>query len=245
MNIKQLISIFLLCSLIVTGCLANTSVDTATEKPVAKNNAKATAAKLFSGDLIETFDAGGYTYVQIKTTDGPVWAAGPVTSINKSDHIGFNGNIAMMDFYSKSLERNFETIYFVHAFNINGKSSAAKAAPDPHKNASRKKPVSALKSFNKATDGQTIADVLKNKSILADKTVKVRGQVSKYTANVLGKNWIHIRDSSSQQDLTFTTDASTEIDDVIVVEGLLSLNKKFGYGYTYEVIIEDAKVTIE
>ncbi len=242
MNIKQLISTLLLSSLVVTSCLASKSADTATEKSSSKDNSEVHNSNLISGDLIETFDAGGYTYVQIKTNDGPVWVAGPITSINKGDHIGFSGKMVMRDFHSKSLGRDFETIYFVHAFIINGKSSVA-SVPDPHKNATRKKPASALKSFKKAENGHTIADVLENKKTLAEKTVKIRGQVSKYTADVLGKNWIHIRDSSSQQDLTITTSASAKIDDVIVVEGSLALNKKFGYGYTYEVIVEDAKVS--
>jgi len=73
----------------------------------------------------------------------------------------------------------------------------------------------------------------------------VRGQVTKFTAGVLGKNWVHIRDSSSENDLTVTTDATVAISDVVTVEGTLELDKDFGYGYFYSVILQDASVTKE
>lgn len=248
MNIKRLISMTLLSTLIVIGCQENTSTaataNTTAEKQPLENNIPVHNSNTFSGNLIETFNTGGYTYVQISTDAGPVWAAGPVTTINKDDHISFSGKIAMRDFYSKSLDRKFESIYFVDAFTVNGVKTTTTAA-DPHKSAYKPQVAAALKSFNKAENGQTIADLLKNKNTLTGKTVKVRGQVSKYTAGVMGKNWIHIRDSSSQQDLTITTDASAKMDDIILVEGQLAQSKDFGYGYIYDVIIEDAKVKVE
>lgn len=67
-----------------------------------------------------------------------------------------------------------------------------------------KKQAAALKSCAKAENGHNIAEILKNKNTLAGKTVKVRGQVSKYTVQVMGKNWIHIRDNSSNQDISLS-----------------------------------------
>ena len=54
---------------------------------------------------------------------------------------------------------------------------------------------------------------------------------------------IHIRDSSTQDDLTITTDSTATIDAVVVVEGKLALDKD--YGYVYPLIVEDASVTKE
>jgi len=109
----------------------------------------------------------------------------------------------------------------------------------------KKEQVAALKPFAKVENGQSVNDILKNKDKLAGKTVKIRGQVSKYTTSVMGKNWLHIRDSSSDQDITITTDASAQLNDIVIAEGQLVLNKDYGYGYVYEVLIEDAKLTVE
>ena len=68
----------------------------------------------------------------------------------------------------------------------------------------------------------------------------MRGQVTKYNASVMGKNWLHIRDSSTLDDLTITTSHTSAIDAVVVVEGKLTLDKDFGYGYSYEILLENA-----
>ena len=66
----------------------------------------------------------------------------------------------------------------------------------------------------------------------------------------MGKNWLHIRDGSgsadkSDNDLTVTTSTPAKLGDTVLVTGLVSLNKDFGAGYKYTVILDDAKVTVE
>ena len=73
----------------------------------------------------------------------------------------------------------------------------------------------------------------------------MRGQVTKFTANVMKKNWLHIKDSSGEDDLTITTNNTAAVDDVIVISGKLALDKDFGYGYVYPLIIEQASITKE
>ncbi|VAW68561.1 hypothetical protein MNBD_GAMMA09-3192 [hydrothermal vent metagenome] len=90
--------------------------------PVAGNAPAAPVnafSNLLSGEVLETFDASTFTYVQIKTTGGPVWAAGPVTAIKKGATVSFDGKTPMENFHSKSLNRSFEMIYFTNAFKVN------------------------------------------------------------------------------------------------------------------------------
>lgn len=242
MHIKQLINLTLFSSLIIASGLSNQAFATGVEASGSTTNA-AHHNGVFTGELVETFNSGGYTYVHLKTDKGSIWAAGPSTIMSKSDKVSFIGKVAMIDFYSKSLDRKFENIYFVDSFIINGAKIGAMTI-DPHKKID-KPHAAALKTFAKADNGQAIAEILENKDTLAGKTVKVRGQVSKYTASVMGKNWLHIRDSSSDQDITITTDGEAKLDDVVLAEGKLILDKDYGYGYIYQVLIEDAKLTVE
>jgi hypothetical protein len=72
--------------------------------------------------------------------------------------------------------------------------------------------------------------------------------VVKFTGNVMGKNWVHIRDGSGGEgsnDLTVTTSAVVNVGDLVVVEGQVVVDQDFGYGYTYEVLVEDASVKVE
>ena len=95
------------------------------------------------------------------------------------------------------------------------------------------------------TGGKTVAEILSQKQALAGQSVRVRGKVVKYSTKVLGKNWIHIRDSSTGADLTITTDGTVKMGDTILADGKLVLDKDFGYGYVYEVLLEDSTVTVE
>ncbi len=106
-----------------------------------------------------------------------------------------------------------------------------------------------LAGIPKATGGQTVAEVFAKKDELAGKQVTVRGKVVKARANIMGKNWIHVRDGSgadSTNDLTITTaDTPPTVGATVVVTGQLSRNKDLGLGYKYDVLIEDAKLKTE
>ena len=76
----------------------------------------------------------------------------------------------------------------------------------------------------------------------------IRAKVVKFSSNIMGKNWMHLRDGSGSRaaqddDITVTTADSAAVGDVVLVRGVVRLNKDFGAGYAYPVIIEDAKVS--
>ena len=96
-----------------------------------------------------------------------------------------------------------------------------------------------------AKDGITIAELFENKEKYNGKTVKTKGQVTKYNAAIMKKNWIHIQDGTEYNgkfDLVATSNQEFNVGDVVTIEGTVSLNKDFGYGYSYEILIENAVV---
>jgi hypothetical protein len=93
--------------------------------------------------------------------------------------------------------------------------------------------------------GITIAELYAKKDTYAGKTVKIRGEVVKFSAEIMGKNWVHLQDGTNNNgsfDITFTTNDVTKIGDVVTFEGTVTLKKDFGAGYFYEVIIENGKL---
>ena len=61
----------------------------------------------------------------------------------------------------------------------------------------------------------------------------------------MGKNWFHIQDGTTNNgdfDLTITSAAEVKVGDIVTIEGVVALKKDFGAGYSYEVIIEEAKL---
>jgi len=96
-------------------------------------------------------------------------------------------------------------------------------------------------------NAKTVAEIYGQKGQLKEKTVTVRGKVVKYNSGIMGKNWIHLRDGSGAQgkgdnDITVTTGDSAAVGDVVIVTGTVRLDKDFGAGYAYPVIIEEATV---
>ena len=62
---------------------------------------------------------------------------------------------------------------------------------------------------------------------------------------IMNRNWIHIRDSSLKDetmDLTVTTTENVPMGAVVAFEGVIALNKDFGAGYKYEIIMENAQL---
>lgn len=106
-----------------------------------------------------------------------------------------------------------------------------------------------LSGIAKAEGGKTIAEIYADKDQLGDATVVVRGKVVKTNAQIMDKNWLHVRDGSGAEgsnDLTVTTAGELpNVGDTVLVTGKVSLNKDFGMGYQYPVIMEDAEVTVE
>jgi len=106
-----------------------------------------------------------------------------------------------------------------------------------------------LTGIAKAEGGKTVAEVFAEKDALAGKPVTFRGKVVKTNPDIMGKNWLHVRDGSGAEgtnDLTITTaGALPNVGDTVVVTGNVSLNKDFGMGYAYDVLVEDAQVTVE
>jgi hypothetical protein len=79
--------------------------------------------------------------------------------------------------------------------------------------------------------------------------VTVRGKVVKVNGGIMGKNWLHVRDGSGAEganDLTVTTAGELPaLGAIVVVTGPVTLNKDYGMGYRYDVIVEDAEVKAE
>lgn len=94
-------------------------------------------------------------------------------------------------------------------------------------------------------DARTVAEIVTTASSLKDKTVLVRGKVVKYNPEVMGKNWVHLRDGSGSaadhsNDLLVTTQDKTEVGAVVTAKGVVRTDKDFGSGYAYKVLVEEA-----
>jgi hypothetical protein len=73
----------------------------------------------------------------------------------------------------------------------------------------------------------------------------VKGKAVKVNNGIMDRNWIHLQDgtgAAGANDLLVTTKATVNRGDVVVVRGTVALDKDFGAGYSYSLLIEDATV---
>jgi hypothetical protein len=202
-----------------------------------------------SGAVSEIINSRGYTYARVDVEGQSLWAAGPTTPMAVGDTISFSTLMPMQNFHSNTMNRDFPILYFVDGFTASGSSATAHTSIQPPVAASAATGVAtadvSVEKIEKVTDGYTIAEVLAQRAELVGKPIKVRGKVTKFTPGIMGKNWLHIVDGSGVQDLVVTTSATTIKGAVVVVEGVLSLDRDFGYGYRFGVLMEDASVRTE
>ncbi|MDH4028391.1 MAG: DNA-binding protein, partial [Nitrospirota bacterium] len=197
---------------------------------------------LLSGKVIETMNSGGYSYINIEKAGKKTWVAVPETKVTVGKEMSFEPGVVMQNFKSSTLGRTFESIVF--SGGIAGGNGAAPAASS-HSSA-KSAPVKKVK-VDKASgpNAYTVAELHKKSAELDKKGVVVRGQVVKVSAEIMGKNWIHIQDGSGDaskgtDDLTVTSKDIPAVGDVITVKGTLYKDKDFTMGYKYAVIIEEA-----
>ncbi len=68
------------------------------------------------GVVLETMNAGGYTYARLDAPEAEIWAAGPMTDLVVGDTVYLAGASNMGVFKSDELDRMWDEIYFVNAF---------------------------------------------------------------------------------------------------------------------------------
>ncbi len=200
-------------------------------------------------EALEIIQTTAYTYIKAKENRDTYWMAVSLMDANSGDTYYFTDAMEMNNFYSKDLDRTFDKIYFVSNISnrpIPVQSQASMEMPtSPHGDM---KPVSTKKDINiEAHDGSiTIADLYANKQAYADQIVSVVGEVTRFNPEIMQRNWVHIQDgteSDGNYDLTITTLDYVQVGDKVLVKGRLFMDKDFGSGYYYDVIVEDASVS--
>jgi hypothetical protein len=250
------LSVVLLVSLAVAGCKKPQS---APQQPAQQDAGSPAASPAIKGKVLERIDAPPYSYLKLSTDKGEVWAAVEKTDVANGAEVAVKGPTPMPNFESKTLNRKFDLVYFgtlggaAEAAGM-GMMGAGNGAPvnmaAQHAAAAAGPAEVGDVKVDKASgaDARTVAEVYAQAGALKEKPVTIRGKVVKFNAEIMGKNWVHLRDGSGtadakDNDLTITTSDTVAVGDVVVAKGTVRTEKDFGAGYKYPVIVEDAKLS--
>lgn len=233
-----------------TGCNnGRTSVDNST---TAQTPA---AAAGYSGTVVETMNAAGYTYVQVDTGKEKIWAAGPQCAVSPGDTVSIPQGMLKENFSSKTLNRTFEKIYFVDSIIPGSGGKAVCTVPqekqqglDGRARTIAQRPAAIdFNGITKPAGGKSVAEIYQDRKALSGTRVTVCGKVVKFSPEIMGRNWAHVQDgtgAAGAHDLTVVTADSAKIGDTVLVNGVVVLDKDFGFGYKYDILIDNATLRV-
>ncbi len=204
---------------------------------------EASESVLHQVEAKETFDSERYTYVRVAEGNEEFWVAISKQPVEVGKQYIFQKGLMKKNFFSPEFNRVFETLYLVSDFRPAGLST-----PNSSLNAPEAiNPEDILKvdpsQINRPAGSVTLKDLFANMASYNGKQIVVSGKVVKVNPMIMGRNWIHIQDGTVEgKDLTVTTMENIPLGHVVSFEGTIALNKDFGAGYRYDIIMEGAVV---
>jgi hypothetical protein len=237
MNYKSIaIIFFMVATLISCG-----NSDSKTEPQQALSNSHKV-------EVLEVLQTSSYTYLNVREKDNEYWLATNKREAEKGDILYYDQGLEMKDFPSKELQRTFPMLLMVQNISDQPIKSKMQMIPNDPKAAERISTEKQDVNVAVAPGGVTIAEIYKNQDSYSGKTVTIRGKVTKFNPNIMGKNWVHIQDGTGNEDgydLTITTGDMVKVGEIVTFSGEITLNKDFGAGYSYKVLMEKASLKKE
>lgn len=269
-TIRELATVGLIITAVAVARSGAAEADATAEQPrTAPATADRSAGTVSggTGKVLETMNSGGYTYVKADIGGAEVWAAAPQFSVKTGDVVTIPEGVAMTNYHSNTLNRTFDVVSFVSSIAVQGANQDAiealpghgggaaamdhggSAAAVGHGGSAAARPAAVeVSGIKRAEGGKTVEELFQGKEALSGKDVAVRGKVVKVSAGIMGTNWIHVQDGTGKpgtNDLVVTTNTLANVGDTVVVKGPVSTDKDFGFGYKYDVILENAALTKE
>ena len=242
------------CSTSDSGAESSTlAADASVESAAA--GASIAAGGTITGTVLEQIPVEPYVYLRLDTPDGELWTAVAQAPVTVGAPVTVYNALPMAQFESATLGRTFAMIYFgaleppgADAYGANpganvgaDAGAASMGAPVPaDANVGRIAPAT-------GENARAIGDLWLQMDRLAGSAVSVRGVVVKYNGGVMGKNWIHLQDGTGEpsigtHDLAVTTLGTVAVGDTVTVTGTVRTRVDVGAGYTYVLLLEDARV---
>ena len=198
-------------------------------------------SKLHKVVVDEVLQTSKYTYLNVTEDGEKTWIAIPKKEVKVGATYYYRGGLKKTNFKSVEYDRVFETLYLVSDVSEDP-GLGASGGSSPHAGMSSGEPqLEQTTKLDPPSGGISIAELLKNRQKYDGQTVRVKGRCVKLNNMIMNRNWIHLQDGSMKDvDLTVTTTESVQLGSVVSFEGKIALNKDFGAGYKYEIIMEEA-----
>jgi hypothetical protein len=207
-----------------------------TETKVLSNN-----EELHIVTTLETLNTDRYIYVRVQEDDEEYWVATAKKEIEIGKPYFFKKGLMKTNFESKEFGRNFEKLYLVSNM-VPADHGGSKITPIDSDKPGKESNASRVDIIQVA-GSVSIAEIVNNAKDYKNKEVQISGKCTKVNANIMGRNWIHLKDGSKDDfDMIVTTEDNVTVGQTVTMKGTVHLDVDFGAGYAYDLIIEDGVV---
>jgi len=196
--------------------------------------------------VLEILPTTKYVYLKVEENDLQFWIATIKQEINVGGTYFYKGGLLKTNFESKEHNKIFDKIYLVTSLvqaSHGNDSKDGKLITKEPKQKDEQVSMSNTSDNNQKSGSIKIAELVENFKKYEGKTVQISGRCVKINPNIMGRNWIHIKDGSKDDyDLVITSDTFVEEGTLITMKATVSLNKDFGAGYKYDLILENGTI---
>lgn len=187
----------------------------------------------------ETLPTSKYIYLKVDEKGEEYWVATNKMEVEIGDTYFYRAGLLKRNFRSKEHNRTFDKLYLVSSLvPVNhGKKTGKEKVIAKGDNTRKTGPIVAAPGSIK------IADLVSNPEKYAGKTVQLTAECTKVNARIMGRNWLHLKDGSKDEfDLVVTSSSNVPIGHQVTLTGTVAVNKDFGSGYYYDILVENGQV---
>lgn len=211
-----------------------------------------TEKKSFNEDLhrvsvLEVLPTERYVYLQVQEGQDIFWIATRKIDVSKGEVYFYRNGLLKTNFESKEYNKTFDEIYLVsslvaedHSKHISQQNSPVEIKKEPVKTP-KKEDIPTHTEKNIQHKGTiSIAELVKDPKAYEGHTVQLSGICFKVNPNIMERNWLHLKDGSQDDfDLVITSNSFVPEGTQITIKATVALNRDFGAGYTYDLILEN------
>jgi hypothetical protein len=201
------------------------------------------SAQMHNVTVLELLEGGNYDYMYVSEDTLSYWLATKKGEYVIGKEYVYSSFIPKTDFSSKEFNRVFEQLNLVSnlipASSLNTKGHVH--GPNCNHGNLDNQDTGADYPFDENSESisVTIAELVENPTKYISSWVLLSGICVKVNTAILDRNWIHIKDGTlDSYDLVITSNDNVKLGDSVTFKARITLNKDFGAGYSYPLLLE-------
>ena len=189
-----------------------------------------------------------YVYLNVNEGGKTFWIAAAKQDVKVGETYFYRDGLLKTNFESKEYNRVFDSIYLVSklvAENHANEAGNLKAdfSETATKTATKEDIPTHTNEVIEHKGSIKIAELVSDPAAYEGKTVQITGKCVKVNPNIMNRNWIHLKDGSKDDfDLVITSNTFVPEGQIVTMRAEVSLNRDFGAGYRYDLILENGTI---